>query len=316
MNDADGTIQVLTAQGGRTLTSDDLPAVLTSLKEPGCPVTWIHAGPQPAVIQALDGMGLSEIAVKSMRGRPERPRVEEFSDHLYISLYSAVLPNVRELRLFLGPRWLISVGHLGDADYEVLADRMERQVFSRDRGPSFIAYHICEWTLESLQPSLDQLDDRIDALEDGLVTAGEGAVQELFVLVRDVADLRRRVAPMRDVMQRLGSHGVLYVEQGAEVYFRDVRDGFTRVIELLDTYGGIVSSALDLHLSSLSYRLNRTMNQLTVVGTIFLPLSFIVGFFGMNFTMIPFGSVTWFVIMFILLLVSVVAVLLLGRREA
>ena len=143
------------------------------------------------MVQALDDMGLDEIAVKSLRDGPERPRVEEFADHLYISLFSAETPladvespsdggepvepdrpsQLRELRLFLGPRWLISVGHVDDADYEVLADRMKRQVFSRDRGPSFIAYHICEWLVESLQPFLDRLDDRIDALEDQVVLA-------------------------------------------------------------------------------------------------------------------------------------------------
>ena len=85
------------------------------------------------------------------------------------------------------------------------------------------------------------------------------------------------MAPLRDVMQRLGSHGVLYVEHEAEVYFRDVHDDVMRVIELLDTYRDILSSALDLHLSSVSNRLNRVMKQLTVVATVFMPLSFIVG---------------------------------------
>ncbi len=338
MNDADGTIRVLTPQGGRTPTADDLAAVLAGLRESSCPTTWIHAEPQAAVIQALDDMGLDEIAVKSLRDGPERPRVEEFADHLYISLFSAeapaadvaspsrrgepveagsALPNVRELRLFLGPRWLISVGHLSEADFEVLAERIRRQVFSRDRGPSFVAYHICEWLVEGLQPFLDRLDDRIDALEDRVVVAtGEGAMQELFILKRDLVDLRRRVAPLRDVMQRLGSHGVLYLEEEAEVYFRDVHDDIMRDIELLDTYRDILSSALDLHLSSVSNRLNRIMNQLTVVATIFLPLSFVVGFFGTNFTMIPYRSATWLVIMFILLFISVVAVLLYARRRA
>jgi magnesium transporter len=131
----------------------------------------------------------------------------------------------------------------------------------------------------------------------------------LFSLKRDLVDLRRRVAPLRDVMQRLGSHGVLYVEPEAEVYFRDVHDDVMRAIELLDTYRDILSSALDLHLSSVSNRLNRVMKQLTVVATMFMPLSFIVGLFGTNFVRMPFGSLAWFVIMFVLLFVSVVIML-------
>ena len=324
-------VRALTAEGLKELTPADLPAELKALCGPEGPVIWIHAEPSPSVVQALDDMGLDEIAVKSLRDGPERPRVEEFADHLYVSLFSAdkpvarrvvergsadgsppltaaeeSMPRLRELRLFLSQRWIISVGEIVPAEYEILVERMKRQVFSRDRGPSFIAYHICEWLVESLQPTLERLDDRIDGLEDQVVlTTGEAPMHELFGLKRDLVDLRRRVSPLRDVMQRLGSHGVLYVEPEAEVYFRDVHDDVMRAIELLDTYRDILSSALDLHLSSVSNRLNVVMKQLTVVATMFMPLSFIVGLFGTNFTRMPFGSLIWFVVMWVLMLLSV-----------
>ena len=326
-------VRALTAAGLRDLAPTDLPSDLKALCGPEGPVVWIHAEPSSFVVQALDDMGLDEIAVKSLRDGPERPRVEEFADHLYISLFSAdkpvarrvvgrgssdagspltaeeeSMPRLRELRLFLGRMWIISVGDIAPAEYETLVERMNRQVFARGRGPSFIAYHICEWLVESLQPTLERLDDRIDGLEDQVVlTTGEAPMHELFGLKRDLVDLRRRVAPLRDVMQRLGSHGVLYVEPDAEVYFRDVHDDVMRAIELLDTYRDILSSALDLHLSSVSNRLNVVMKQLTVVATMFMPLSFIVGLFGTNFTRMPFGSLIWFLVMFILMFLSVLA---------
>jgi magnesium transporter len=329
--------RVLTPEGRKELSSGDLPALLADLREPSSPITWVHTDLHGASVQALDDMGLHEIAVKSLRDGPERPRVEEFVDHLYVSLFLADkpvarkegkdrspgpgepgsgLPRLRELRLFLGPKWIISVGHMDGRDYDSLAERMERQVFSRQRGPSFVAYHICAWLVETLQPALDQLDDRIDALEDQVVlAAGEAPMQELFGLKRDLVDLRRRVAPLRDVMQRLGSHGVLFVEPEAEVYFRDVHDDVMRAIELLDTYRDILSSALDLHLSSVSNRLNRVMKQLTVVATMFMPLSFIVGLFGINFRQMPFGSLSWFVVMWVLMFLSVAAMLLYSWRR-
>jgi magnesium/cobalt transport protein CorA len=344
-------IRVLTAAGLEEPTIEELPAILEGLKKPEGPVTWIHAEPGSAVIRALDDMGLDEVAVKSLRGGPERPRVEEFADHIYISLFSAdhpvgpkrntaavlstpfsvrdsedepacategCLPTLNELRIFLGPRWIISIGHLHTADYKELMERIQRQVFSRGRGASFITYHVCEWLVESLQPVLDQLDDRVDSLEDEVVLAsGAESVQTLFGLKRDLVDLRRRIAPLRDVMQRLGSHGVSHVEPDAEVYFRDVHDDVMRVIELLDTYRDIMSSALDLHLSSVSNRLNRVMKQLTVVATVFMPLSFIVGLFGTNFTRMPFGSLAWFLVMFVLMFIStsVMALLLYTWRK-
>ena len=340
MSAAEHLTRVLSLSGLKEVPLKDLPAVLGGLSAPGAEITWVHCDPHDGVAQALEDMGLDEVGVRSLRGGPERPRVEEFSDHLYVSLFSAdnvlrrkgrraatpagrpggdspdepstLLPRLNELRLFLGPRWLISVGRFRDEDYRDLAERVKRQVFSRERGPSFIAYHICEWLVETLQPSLERLDDRIDSLEDQVVlTTDQASVQMLFGLKRDLVDLRRRVAPLRDVMQRLGSHGVVYVDHEAEVYFRDVHDDVMRVIELLDTYRDILSSALDLHLSSVSNRLNQVMKQLTVVATVFMPLSFIVGLFGTNFVeQMPYGSFVWFVAMFALMFASVAGILL------
>lgn len=333
-------IQVLTGQALRLLPGSDLPGELAALAKPDAPVTWLHVGSSLSVVQALDDMGFGEVAVKSLRDGPERPRVEEFADHLYISLFSIRepfgrevaegksptggeqpgreegLPVLSELRLFLGKSWIISVGDMGPHDLDVLVERMRRQVFSRNRGPSFIAYHICEWLVEGLQPTLEQLDDRIDALEDQVVlTTRESPVQTLFALKRDLVNLRRRVSPLRDVMQRLGSHGVIYVDPEAEVYFRDVHDDVMRCIELLDTYRDILSSALDLHLSSVSNSLNRIMKRLTVVATMFMPLSFIVGLFGTNFSRMPFGSLVWFLLMFILMFLSLAGMVVVTWRR-
>ena len=105
------------------------------------------------------------------------------------------------------------------------------------------------------------------------------------------------------------------MEPEAEVYFRDVHDDVMRVIELLDTYRDILSSALDLHLSSVSNRLNRVMKQLTVVATVFMPLSFIVGLFGTNFVHMPFGSFFWFLVMFVLLFVSALVIVVYTWRR-
>jgi magnesium/cobalt transport protein CorA len=344
MTAAEHKARVLRPSGLEEVPLTSLPSVLAGLGAAGLEVTWVHCDPDASLIQALDDMGLDEVGVRSLRDGPERPRVEEFSDHLYISLFSAdnavrkkkkrvppapdpaaaarsdeeetLLPHLNDLRLFLGPRWIISVGHLRQSEYDEVAARVRRQVFSRERGASFIAYHICEWLVETLQPALERLDEHIDSLEDQVVlTTGEASIQALFGLKRDLVDLRRRVAPLRDVMQRLGSHGVLYVEHEAEVYFRDVHDDVMRVIELLDTYRDILSSALDLHLSSVSNRLNRVMKQLTVVATVFMPLSFIVGLFGTNFDFMPFHNFAWFVVMFGLMVLSIGGILVYTWRR-
>jgi magnesium transporter len=331
-------VRVLTPEGRRDLALRELPAILATVTEPSGPISWVHADLEPPVVDALDKMGLDEIILKSLRGGPERPRVEEFADHLYVSLLLAKASrggtgdssmageseeegssrlDLTELRLFLGSRWLITVGAIDEGDYATLAGRVARQVFSRDRGPSFIVYHICEFLVENLEPVLDGLDERVDALEDEVIAAaGESAVQQLFSLKRDSVELRRRLTPLRDVLQRLGAHGVPYIESEVEVYFRDAHDDIMRDLELLDTYRDILTSALDLHLSSVSNKLNQVMKQLTIVATMFLPLSFIVGLFGTNFFDMPYRNTIWFVIMFVLMFLAALAMFLYTRRRA
>jgi len=172
---------------------------------------------------------------------------------------------------------------------------VSRQVMERGRGPSFVLYYLAEWAVGTLYPLLDTLDDRVDSLEDlVLVDTGDTTRQELFRLKRDLAESRRRVAPTRDVMQRLSTHGLGFVEPGVEVFFRDVHDDVLLVLEQLDTHRDILSSALDLYLSTVSNRLNEVMKRLTVVATVFMPLTFITGFFGMNFVDLPVGSTAWY----------------------
>ena len=179
--------------------------------------------------------------------------------------------------------------------YLKLCSRVQRQVFDLKRGVGYLLYYLVEWAVESLNPYLDELDDRVDGLEDQVVRAPLDTTREqLFRLKRELLNLRRSIAPLRDVMQRLSSHGVSFIEEGVGVYFRDVHDDVLYDIELLDTHRDLLTSALDLYLSTISNRLNAVMKQLAIVATIFMPLTFVTGFFGQNFLRLPFGSGFWF----------------------
>lgn len=297
-------VYVTTPDGRRVVAAAEAGGLFARLSDPSESTLWVHGEMSDDLLTPLEALGLHEVAVKSLRGGPERPRVEEYADHLYVSLLAARvsadggLPELEELRVFVGPRWLISLGHLDEADLEGLQSLVERQVFARSRGAGFVLYHLAEWAVSSLNPVLDDLDERVDGLEDLVVlSTADTARQELFRLKRDTVDLRRRVAPMRDVMQRLASHGVAFIDEGSGVYFRDVHDDVLLVIEQLDTYRDILSSALDLHLSNISNRLNQVMKTLTVVATLFMPVTFITGFWGQNFDRLPIQSGLWFWLM-------------------
>ncbi len=355
------TVQALVRvyeEGGRP---EDRPAApaLAGLRRPDAPLTWIHAGTHEAVLQSLNAFGLSDVAVDSLREGPERPRVEEYADHVYVSFFAVDrpgtqcgevvdaawevaggatplqegpaapppgcaaassildgLPVLEDIRAFLGPRWLITVGDILERDYLAIQERIQRQVFSRGRGASFMLFFAMEWAVETLYPVMDQLDDRVEALEDMVVVADRRVgMQGLFSLKRDLVELRRRVAPLRDALQKVDALQLSLVDREAEVYFRDLHDDVLRLIELLDTYRDVLSSAMELYLTSVSNRLGEIMKRLTVVATVFMPLTFLTGFFGMNFAALPFHSPVLLAVVIVVMLAVPVAMLAYFHRK-
>jgi magnesium transporter len=135
------------------------------------------------------------------------------------------------------------------------------------------------------------LGDEIDDLEDAVVgSTARHQMQRIFDLKRVVVQLRKIVSPQREVYNALSRRDSPQIDPRSSVYFRDVHDHLVRAYEMIDSYRDLVANTLDAYLAAISNRLGQVMKQLTVIATIFMPLSFLTGFFGMNFTGIPFGS--------------------------
>jgi magnesium transporter len=171
-------------------------------------------------------------------------------------------------------------------------------------------------------PVLSDFDDRIDTLEDDILKAPtEDQLGQLFDMKRRLMDMRKVIAPQRDMMASINS-GVAQVPgmtDEASRYFRDLFDHLIRLADLVDSYRDLLSSVMDTHLSTVSNRLNVVMKQLTIIATIFLPLSFLTGFFGQNFAYMirVWISPTWsfFVLGIGLELVTVVFLVSYFRRK-
>ena len=151
--------------------------------------------------------------------------------------------------------------------------------------------------MDSFFPYLSAFDDRIDALEDDILKAPtEAQLGELFAMKRQLMNMRKVVAPQRDMMASInaGLADVPGMTDEASRYFRDLYDHMIRLADYIDNYRDLLSSVMDTHLSTVSNRLNVVMKQLTIIATIFLPLSFLTGFFGQNFAaMVRFIAPTW-----------------------
>jgi magnesium transporter len=149
-----------------------------------------------------------------------------------------------------------------------------------------LLYRIIDSLIDSFFPVLSRLDEQIDSLEDAILAQPtEEQLGTLFTMKRSLVALRKVITPQRDMFATLTSadSGLPGMTPDAERYFRDLYDHLIRISDLVDSYRDLLSGAMDTHLSTVSNRLNVVMKQLTIIATIFLPLSFITGFFGQNF---------------------------------
>ena len=155
-----------------------------------------------------------------------------------------------------------------------------------DRAAVVIALPGNRWASRQLLPGPRAFDDRIDELEDAIFLKADGAqLQEIFQMKRLLVGLRKGISPQRDTFARLmgGIAELPGLEQEDERYFRDIYDHLIRISDLIDSYRDLLTGAMDVYLSTVSNRLNSVMKQLTIIATVFLPLTWLTGFFGQNF---------------------------------
>jgi magnesium transporter len=202
-------------------------------------------------------------------------------------------------------------------------ERLGRHHASEAASPQLVVVYLVVSALaDTFFPFLSAFDDRIDALEDDILkTPTEAQLGELFDMKRTLMEMRKVIAPQRDMMASIagGVTEITGMTDAASRYFRDLYDHMIRLADLVDSYRDLLTSVMDTHLSTVSNRLNVVMKQLTIIATIFLPLSFLTGFFGQNFAYMVrvWEMPTWafFVLGIGLELVAVVFLVELFRRR-
>jgi len=188
-----------------------------------------------------------------------------------------------EVHLFISGSYVITIRRAPCSELDALCQHLER----RDQGgEQFVVYRIFDALTDSFFPILTSIDDEIDEIEDSIIVEPtDEQLARIFRLKRELVELRRVVTPQRDLFARAIDQITLLpgLEPAARDYFRDVYDHLIRISDLIDSYRDLLTGAMDVYLSTVSNRLNQVMKQLTVIATIFLPLTFVTGFFGQNF---------------------------------
>ncbi len=244
-----------------------------------------------------DTLHLHALAVEDAEHFSQRPKIDEYDDFTYFVVHG-VIPNTfatSELHIFLVPHGVVTVHH---GECPALADvhaRMGRR-HAVEGVPTqiFLLYAIVDSLIDTFFPVLSLFDDRIDELEDAILRQPtEEQLGVLFDLKRSLIGMRKVVTPQRDMFAALAS-GVVELPgmtQEGQRYFRDIYDHLIRIADVVDGYRDLLSGVMDTHVSTVSNRLNVVMKQLTIIATVFLPLSYLTGFFGQNFSFLV-GHIT------------------------
>ena len=233
-----------------------------------------------------DELGFHELAVEDAEHFGQRPKLEEYDDFALLVIYGLRSNGeLEEVHCFCSARCLVTVHRGACPRLNELAERLKRPG-SGVADPGRLLHRVVDGLVDSFFPALTTMDDDIDGLEDEILRQpSEAQLGRLFALKRSLILMRKVAAPERDVVAALvgGVYSIPGLSAEAEHYFRDVYDHLIRVSDLIDSYRDLLSGAMDTHLSTVSNRLNGVMKQLTIIASIFLPLSFLTGFFGQNF---------------------------------
>ena len=261
-------------------------------------LVWLDIEGDPAEAQKLlQTFGLSRLTIRTIGDEHERSKFVEGHNYFYLVMHTIGFDQQTEdastpkVDIVFSKRYLLTV-HREPMEW---LDRLRASVRSDTseenparRGCPHLLYTVLSALIDSYFPVLDDLDDIIDQLEDLTVSTTSNQVQaRIFHIKREVARLRRVISPSVEVTNALISRTREYIPAEAEAYFSDVHDHLIRAFEVLDSYRDLMSGLLDVYLTTVSNRLNTVMKQLTIIATIFMPITFVTGVFGQNFGHMP-----------------------------
>jgi magnesium transporter len=231
------------------------------------------------------------LAVEDALKETHIPKVDDWGDYLYIVFesieYDAASAHIKthELDIFLGKNYLVTYHTTPLSFLEQDRRNIERDSSNRMRhGADHLLYHFLDLAVAQYLPVIENLDEAIDdAQEEVFQSPTPRTLQAIFRVKRTALKMHRVIAPEREVLNRLARDAYDPIAEEHRVYFRDVYDHLVRVHDLTESLRDLISGALDTYLSAISNRTNDVMRTLTLVTVMFMPMSFLAGFFGMNF---------------------------------
>jgi magnesium transporter len=293
-------------------------------------VTWINIdGVHDGGIIGRIGecYGIHPLIVEDIMTTAERPKMEDLGNYIYIVLRMLSSDKgsrevqSEQVSLIVGPNFVISFqesASLGDV-FDPVRDKIRTgKGRMRKMGADYLAYALIDAIVDNYFIVLEKLGERVEDLEEELVTNPvQETLHEIHNLKREMIYVRKSVWPLREVISALERAESALIKETTDIFLRDVYDHTIQVIDTIETYRDMLSGMLDMYLSSVSNRMNQVMKVLTIIATIFIPLTFIAGVYGMNFRYMP--ELTWrygyFLVWGIMLAIGVVMVIIFKKKK-
>jgi len=307
---------------GKDFLEKDLGTLETSYlfpKEPA--VTWVNVVGihQVEVLEKLGNrFGVHPLALEDILNTEQRPKIEDYGDDLFIVVKLLSSNEERDeieaeqISLILRPNAILSFQEKEGDDFSTVKERLRAgKGRLRKMGADYLAYTLLDIVVDQYFVVLEKLGERIEVLEERLLAdPGTATLQKIQNLKKEMLLLRKWIWPLREVISSLERGEFPGIQESTRIYLRDVYDHTIQVMDAIEIYRDMLSGMLDIYLSSLNNRMNAVMKVLTIIATIFMPLTFLAGVYGMNFKHMPELDWPWGYPI-ILIFMAVVAILML-----
>lgn len=263
------------------------------------PVTWLNViglGDTEMIERVGNVFGLHGLALEDVVNTHQRAKVDEYESGLYIVARMADLelrPVSEQLSMFLGENYVVTFqeepGDCWLSVRERIRQRVGRIRFSRS---DYLVYALLDSVIDAYFPVVERVGNRLDDIEDAVIKAPtRAALDDLHAMKSELLMLRRTIWPHREAIAELSRESFPVIQESTRIYLRDCYDHIIQINDLVETYRELTADLRDLYMSSVSNRINDTMRVLTIIATIFIPITFIASIYGMNFQEIP--EVKW-----------------------
>ncbi|MFN8460751.1 MAG: magnesium/cobalt transporter CorA [Anaerolineales bacterium] len=279
---------------GKPIRKDIHPSEFAKLIRDRRSLLWVDFVNEPDEnsLPILEGFGFHPLSIEDALQQTHSPKLDDWGNYLYIVMnYMNVQENgtlweseVDELDIFLGPNYIVTHHEFPISAIEETWASCDRDIRNVQDGADHLLYKIMDFLVAGYMPTVERIDSAIDELEDHIFDKpSPRTLERLFALKRVLLSMRRILLPQREVLNKLARDDYRVIDPTDRIFFRDIYDHLVRLHDLNENLRDLVGGALDTYLSVVNNRMNEIMKTLTTITVLFMPLTFVTGYFGMNF---------------------------------